>query len=283
MPAFTWDVDPILLHFPASWGGLPVDGIRYYSLLYVGVFLGGYQLLDWQLRRADADPEDAQDFVLYGVLAVLVGARLGHAVFYEWGRLADNPLWLLEIHRGGLSSHGALLGLALAMWLFTRRRRQSFVEGCDRLSFSAALGAILVRIGNLFNSEIVGRETGGDFGMRFPRYDGYLDPPLRHPTQIYEALLGVAVLGALVLADRAWGKEARPRGALISLFLGLYFAGRFIVEFLKAYQPHEFWAGLTTGQWLSIAPALLGWAGLYWSLKSRKSAGWTSAGNAGDT
>jgi prolipoprotein diacylglyceryl transferase len=283
LPAFTWDVDPILLHFPASWGRLPVDGIRYYSLLYVGVFLGGYQLLDWQLRRADADPEDAQDFVLYGVVAVLVGARLGHAIFYEWGRLVDSPLWLLEIHRGGLSSHGALLGLALAMLIFTRRRGQSFVEGCDRFAFSAALGAILVRIGNLFNSEIVGRETGTGFGMRFPRYDGYIDPPLRHPSQIYEALLGIAVLAALVLADRAWGKEERPRGALISLLLALYFTGRFIVEFFKAYQPHELWAGLTTGQWLSIAPALLGWAGLYWSRRLRIPAGWTSPGNAGDT
>ena len=119
-----------------------------------------------------------------------------------------------------------VLGLAVAMYAYTRRRRQSFVEGCDRLAFSAALGAILVRVGNLFNSEIVGKRTGSSWGVRFPRYDGYLDPPLRHPTQLYEALLGLGVLGLLLWADRRLGKERRPRGALIALFLAAYFSGR---------------------------------------------------------
>jgi prolipoprotein diacylglyceryl transferase len=274
--AFTWDVDPILVHFPSAWRGLPVDGIRYYSLLYVAVFLGGYKLLDWQLRRAGGDPEDAHDFVLYGVAAVLLGARLGHVVFYEWGRFAQDPLWLLEIHRGGLSSHGATLGLLLAMYLYARQRRQSFVEGCDRFAFSAALGAILIRVGNLFNSEIVGKLSDAGFGMRFPRYDGYLDPPLRHPTQIYEALLGLAVFALLLAADRRLGQERRPRGALISLFLAAYFSGRFVVEFWKEVPLREVAWGLDTGQWLSIAPALAGFAGCYLSWRRRIPAHWST-------
>lgn len=274
MPTFTWDIDPILLHFPPWLRWLPIDGIRYYSLLYVGVFLGGYKLLDWQIRRAGGEPEDANDFVLYGIIAVLGGARVGHVFFYEWDRFSSDPLWLFKIHEGGLASHGATVGLFLAMFVFTRFRRQSFIEGCDRFAFSAALGAILVRIGNFFNSEIVGRVTGGGWGVRFPRYDRVTDPPLRHPSQLYEVALGLAVMAALVFADRALGKEKRPRGVMISLFLALYFTGRFIVEYFKEYQPGETAAGLTTGQWLSLLPAALGYAGVWLSFAKRVPARW---------
>jgi len=276
LPAFTWDVDPILLHFPPWLGWLPVDGIRYYSLLYVGVFLGGYKLLDWQLQRAGGDPEDAIDFVLYGIVAVLAGARMGHVFFYEWDRFVEDPSWLFSIHKGGLASHGATIGLALAMFLFTRRRRQSFIEGCDRFAFSAALGSVLVRLGNLFNSEIVGQKTNADWGVRFPRFDGPLDPPLRHPSQVYEILLGLVVMAALFLADWKLGKEKRSRGVLISLFMALYFTGRFGVEFFKEYQPHELRTGLTMGQWLSLLPALSGYVGLYLSMSKHVPAKWNA-------
>jgi phosphatidylglycerol---prolipoprotein diacylglyceryl transferase len=277
LPAFTWDIDPLLVHFPSWLSWLPIDGLRYYSLLYVGVFLGGYKLLDWQIRRAGGDAEDASDFVLYGVIAVLAGARVGHVFFYEWSRFAADPFWLFKIHEGGLASHGATIGLLLAMWLFTWRRRQSFIEGCDRFAFSAALGAILVRIGNFFNSEIVGRVTGSDWGVRFPRYDRIPNPPLRHPSQLYEVLLGLIVMGALVVTDRALGKEKRPRGVMISLFMALYFSGRFVVEFFKEYQPGEAHVGLTTGQWLSLVPAAAGFVGLVISFNERVKAHWNVA------
>jgi phosphatidylglycerol---prolipoprotein diacylglyceryl transferase len=160
------------------------------------------------------------------------------------------------------------------MFLFTKFRRQSFVEGCDRFAFSAALGATLVRIGNFFNSEIVGRVTGSDWGVRFPRYDRVPDPPLRHPSQLYEVVLGVGVMLALAGVDRALGKEKRPRGVMISLFMALYFTGRFIVEYFKEYQPGETAAGLTTGQWLSLLPAALGGVGLWLSFRRRVPARW---------
>jgi len=274
VPAFTWDIDPILIHFPSWLSWLPVDGIRYYSLLYVGVFLGGYKLLDWQIRRAGGEPDDANDFVLYGVIAVLGGARVGHVFFYEWDRFVSDPLWLFKIHEGGLASHGATIGLLLAMYLFTKLRRQSFIEGCDRFAFSAALGAILVRIGNFFNSEIVGRVTMADWGVRFPRYDRVPEPPLRHPSQLYEVALGVLVMASLLVVDRALGKEKRPRGVMISLFMALYFTGRFFVEYVKEYQPGETAAGLTTGQWLSVIPATVGCIGLLIAFKKRIPAHW---------
>jgi prolipoprotein diacylglyceryl transferase len=270
----TWDVDPILLYFPSWLSFMPVSGIRYYSLLYVGVFLGGYKLLDWQIRRAGGDEDQANDFVLYGVIAVLAGARIGHVFFYEWDRFVRDPSWILMIHKGGLASHGATIGLIVAMFLFTKLRRQSFIEGCDRFAFSAALGSILVRIGNFFNSEIVGRETQADWGVRFPRYDGYANPPLRHPSQLYEVALGLVVMAALLIADRALGREKRPRGTLISLFFGLYFTGRFVVEYFKEFQALESTGLLTMGQWLSVIPALLGFVGLALSLKKRVPAKW---------
>lgn len=272
---FTWDVDPILLRFPAWLSFLHIDGIRYYSLCYVGVFMGGYYLLDWQLRRAGAGPDEANEFVLPGVVATLVGARVGHVLFYEWDHFVRDPLWLLRIWEGGLASHGATLALPLAMWWFTKRRGQSMLEGCDRLAFSAALGATLVRAGNFFNSEIVGRATGAEWGVRFPRYDRLADPvPLRHPSQLYEVGLGLVVMGALVVADRVLGREKRPRGALFSLFAGLYFSGRFIVEYFKEYQTLPGGSLLTMGQWLSIVPATGGFLGLALSLRLKIPARW---------
>jgi prolipoprotein diacylglyceryl transferase len=281
LPTVTWNVDPILIHYP-EWMPLPGDGLRYYSLLYVLVFLGGYKLLDWQIRRAGGREEDANDFVLYGVIAVLVGARFGHVFFYEWdtfvAKLGSDPFWVFKIWQGGLASHGGTIGLLIAMYLFTKKRGQSFIEGCDRFSFSAALGSTLIRLGNLFNSEIVGKPTDGTWGFRFPRYDRGMaldQVPLRHPSQLYEALLGVTVISSLYLMDRALGKEKRPRGAMISLFFALYFTGRFLVEFVKENQS-DFEAGmvLDMGQLLSVIPALAGFIGLAIALKRKIPAKW---------
>ncbi len=296
MPTFNWDIAPTIFKYPEWMSFMPGDGIRYYSLLYVGVFLGGYKLLDWQIRRAGGSEEDASDFVMYGVIGVLGGARLGHVFFYDLEKFLDDPMWLFRIWEGGLASHGGTIGLLVAMWLFTKLRRQSFVEGCDRFAFSAALGSILIRFGNFFNSEIVGRPTDQSWGVRFVRHDG-LEGPLRHPSQLYEALMGIAVMAALYFMDRALGKEKRPRGALIATFFALYFTGRFIVEYWKDFQewalciqpsvcPTTVVKGLrnmlelpssallTEGQILSIIPAIAGYIWLYVSLKRKTPSGW---------
>jgi prolipoprotein diacylglyceryl transferase len=164
VPKFIWDLDPVLLRIGSY-------ELRYYSLLFVAVFLGGYWLLNWQFRRGGADDEEAGDFIVYGVLGVLVGARLGHVIFYDLDKALKDPIWVFKIWTGGLASHGAVIGLILAMYLFTKRRGIPFLEGADRFSFSAALGATLVRLGNFFNSEIVGRRTDQTWGVQFPRFD----------------------------------------------------------------------------------------------------------------
>jgi phosphatidylglycerol:prolipoprotein diacylglycerol transferase len=271
VPKFDWDVSPILLKYP-DWLPLPGDGIRYYSLLYVCVFLGGFKLLDWQIKRAGGREEDANDFVLYGVIAVLGGARLGHVFFYDIDKFKADPMWLFRIWEGGLASHGGVIGLIIAMWLFTRVKGQSFFEGSDRFAFSAALGATLIRIGNFFNSEIVGRVTDQTWGVRFVRLDGP-NGPYRHPSQLYEFALGLFVMACLYVTDRVMGKEKRPRGLLISVFFAVYFTGRYFVEYVKEFQtPYE--ETLTTGQVLSILPAIVGYVGIYLSLKKRIPAKW---------
>jgi prolipoprotein diacylglyceryl transferase len=323
LPTITWDIDPVFIKLPRegvalALGGfaalsflyglvkkasdqlisglffaglalivakfMPADyGIRYYSLLFVLVFLGGHAFLKWQITRAKGPAEDANDFIVYGVLGVLLGARLGHVLFYDLDKALQDPAWVLEIWTGGLASHGAVIGLITAMFLFTKKRGISFLEGADRFSFSAALGATLVRIGNLLNSEIVGKKTDGTWGFRFPRFapDAH-DPPLRHPSQLYEIALGLSVLGMLYLLDKKLGKEKRPRGAMISAFFLMYFCGRFGIEFFKEFEDNMAPAFLQfsedlpfrMGQLLSLPGILLGAYGLFWAFKNRVPAYW---------
>ena len=264
----TWELDPILIELG------PIS-IRYYGVLFGLVFIGGFYLQRWQFMRGGGKENHARDFVTLGVIAVLAGSRLGHVIFYEPMRALRDPLWVFQIWKGGLASHGATIGLVLAVWYHARRFGQPFLEGADRFSFAAALGATLVRVGNFLNSEIVGRVTDGTWGVRFPRYDRDVIPaPLRHPSQLYEVGLGLAVLGGLWVVDRLAGRENRPRGLLAATFFALYFTGRFIVEFFKEYQTLTPDFPLTMGQCLSIPAALLGYVGVVWSIKRGEKAGW---------
>ncbi len=272
---FTWDVDPVLLEV----GFLQ---IRYYGLFFLVVFLGGYGLFRWQVLRAGGTEVDASDIFMPGILGVLIGARLGHVLFYEWQRFLSDPLWLFQIWRGGLASHGATIGLLVAVYFYAKQHRQSYVECMDRFALSAGLGATMVRLGNFFNSEIMGKVTDQTWGVRFPRFDvevvraGEL-APLRHPTQLYEFALGLFVMFTLWLADRLLGGEKRPRGALIALFFAVYFTGRFLVEFFKEHQALDPSSPLTMGQFLSLPLAVAGVLAFIYSLKRGIPAGWNTA------
>jgi phosphatidylglycerol:prolipoprotein diacylglycerol transferase len=319
LPSWTWDVDPVFYRLPrngvagavAVLGALmvlyglakkereqlitgalfavaalliyeymsPTVELRYYSMLFVVVFLGGHALLNWQIKRGGGSPEVAGDFIVYGVIGVLVGARLGHVLFYDLDKAIDDPVWVFKIWTGGLASHGAVVGLIIAMYFFTKRRQVPFLEGADRFAFAAALGATVVRIGNLFNSEIVGRVVPDQsWGMRFPRNgpDQMLHPiPLRYPSQLYEIALGTTVFLGLLVADRLMGKEKRPRGAMIAWFFALYFTGRLFTEHYKEIEgPLDPHAAISMGQYLSVLPALLGWYGVYWAFKHQLPVGW---------
>ena len=253
---FVWDVSPVMLALG------PVQ-IRYYGLLFAIMLIGGYYIWQWQMLRGGHTQREAEGFFLWGAIAVIGGSRLGQVLFYDPARYLANPIEILYVWRGGLASHGATLGLVLVLVLYARYLKLSRLEVLDRFSMSAALGALMVRIGNFMNSEIVGRVTDVPWAVKFPRciYDSRLpldSVPARHPSQIYEVFLGLFVLLSLYFVDKKY-KEERPLGLLASLFFILYFSGRFIVEFFKEYQtlsPDR--SILTMGQWLSIPFVFIG-------------------------
>lgn len=268
---FVWNIDPVLFRLG------PLQ-FRYYGLLFLVVFLGGVRLFRWQVERLGGSARQGESILITGVVSVLVGARLGHVFFYEFDRALSDPLWIVQFWKGGLASHGATLGLIVGIYIWSRRHRQSYLESLDCFSYAATLSTILVRVGNFFNSEIVGRQTGGDWGVRFPRYDRDLplaEVPLRHPSQLYEALMGVVVMLILFAVDRATGGKRRPRGLLISTFFLTYFTGRFTVEFFKEYQTLASDSPLTMGQILSIPAVLLGLIGVIYSLTKAPASNWT--------
>jgi len=239
-----FDLDPAIIHLG------PLQ-IRYYGLIFVLMFLLGWLLWRRQMLRGRYSLEMASEFIIYGILAVLIGSRLGHCLFYDTAFYLSHPLKILYVWEGGLSSHGAALGVIIALIFFARKYNLPVMEVFDRFTFSAATGAAMIRLGNFLNSEIVGRATDVPWAVRFVRYDNGI--VARHPSQLYEFALGILVFFILYIADRISGGEKRPRGLLTGLFFICYFGGRFFVEFYKEYQTLTN-SYLTMGQYLSIIP-----------------------------
>lgn len=268
---FVFDLNPTIVHLG------PLQ-LRYYGIIFATMLYVGFLIWRHQMLRGGYSVQVTEKFLVWGVVAVLVGSRLGHCLFYEPARYLSNPISILYVWKGGLSSHGATIGLVVALITFARRYKLPVIEVLDRFSMSSAVGAAAVRLGNFFNSEIVGRETNVPWAVRFPRYDcgGHRDVVQlcsaavpRHPSQLYEFTFGLFVLGSLYAADRLAKGERRPRGLLAGLFLALYFVGRFMIEFVKEYQVDELIANrsfLTMGQYLSIVPFLAGCGLLVWSI-----------------
>jgi len=230
--------------------------IRYYGVLFAAALFTGYYVMRWQFRRGGYGDDKAESLFLYAALGIIIGARLGHVLFYEPEKFLENPLEVLRIWHGGLASHGTTIGVLLALWLFHRKHKIPYVEVTDRLSMSIALCSSFIRIGNFLNSEIVGREWDGPWAVVFTRYDS--QP--RHPSQVYEVLMSWAVFAILYFVDRHF-KETRPRGLISSLLIMGYFTLRFIVEFFKAEQVDALiqrGSPLTMGQYLSIPFIIIG-------------------------
>ena len=263
--ALEWNLNPVIIEFgPFDVFGLTFGPrIRWYGLVFVLTILGAYYFWKRQMRRGGFDENMAQGFFMWGVLATILGARLGHCFFYNASYYLAHPGEIPAFWHGGLSSHGATAGLIAALVLYALRCRQPILEIMDRFAMSAAVGSAGIRLGNFLNSEIVGRVTAVPWAVKFLRYESPAQP--RHPSQLYELAMGLAVLGLLILADRLAGKEKRPRALITGLFLTLYFAGRFCVELFKEYHIEALRGGLTMGQYLSIIPLACGVALLIWS------------------
>ncbi|PEN14448.1 prolipoprotein diacylglyceryl transferase [Longibacter salinarum] len=255
-----WNVDPVMFRL----GSLAP---RWYGLLFgIGFLLSFYAMRSIFLR--EGKPEHDVDTLLYWILGgTVIGARLGHVLFYDPGYYLTHPGQILQVWEGGLASHGGFIGVLTALYLYARSRPgQPFLWLLDRIAMPAALTGGLIRLGNLFNSEILGTPTDVPWAFIFELRD--MTP--RHPAQLYESLSYFAICGILVWLYRR--SDSSPRfGTLSGAFMVLVFGSRFMIEFVKAQQAHfELGLSLTMGQLLSIPVVAFGiW--LLWSSRSRPS------------
>jgi len=263
--AITWDFNPEIF-------SIGNHAIRWYGLMFALGFLIGYLIFQRYLRGDKLTTEMVDSLLVYIAIATIVGARLGHCLFYEPDYYLKNPLEILKIWKGGLASHGFAIGLLLALWLYYRKYKIPFLWLMDRLVIVVALGCAFIRIGNFFNSEIYGLPTSLPWGVEFVRdrlYDGATGEILptvpRHPTQLYEALSYFLIFIASFVFYRKRNKEVRD-GFIFSVFMIALFCARFLIEFLKNDQV-AFEAGMkfNMGQLLSLPFILAGIGMLVWT------------------
>jgi phosphatidylglycerol:prolipoprotein diacylglycerol transferase len=236
------DIDPVLI-------SLGPFQVRWYGLMYLFGFFFSFLLVRFQLSR-QKDPllnkEKVLDLYFYLVLGLVIGARLGYILFYNFKEYLHNPLELIAVWHGGMSFHGGLLGVTLAAWWFCRKNRISLLALGDLIIVTAPIGLGLGRLANFINGELYGRITQVPWAMIFP----YGGPWPRHPSQLYEALLEGVLLFILLWF---WREKKAFAGALVARFLILYGLFRILVEFFREpdAQLGFLWGLLTMGQLLS--------------------------------
>jgi prolipoprotein diacylglyceryl transferase len=238
-----WAPDPVML----TVGGRP---LTWYAFLFVCGLLGGYAIVVATFIRERVDITYANILLLVVGLGAVVGARLGEVFFYEWPYYRDHPAEILLIWRGGLASHGAVIAIALTLWLYARVViRKPFLWVSDRTVAGIALAAACVRFGNLINSEILGKPTSVAWAFLFQR----VDAAPRHPVQLYEGVAYLLLCLALIAVSRRY---ALPEGCLSGLFLVGMFVPRWLLEFTK--DGAILAAGMNTGQVLSLPLVVIG-------------------------
>jgi len=244
----TWNVNPEIF----SIGSISV---RWYGLLFAMSFAVGYFIM-LNFFKKEKLPEALLDKLsIYMLVSTVIGARLGHVLFYEPMSYLENPLDILMIWKGGLASHGAAVGILLALYIFSRKSGKSYLWTLDRIVVVVALAGFFIRTGNLMNSEIFGKITDLPWGFVLLRAGEELP---RHPTQIYEALSYLGIFSFLIWVY--YHKNGAPKeGFLFGVFLITLFVARFLLEFLKEPQvAFENSMSLNMGQLLSIPFILVG-------------------------
>ena len=283
--------------------------IRYYSLMFVIAFGLGWYIMKKIFERENESIEKLDSMFIWTVFATLLGARLGHVFFYDWEYFRNHLAEILLPFRfspqfeftgfQGLASHGAAIGIILAMYFFSKNiMKRPLLWVLDRVVIPVASGAVFVRIGNFFNSEIVGHETTSSFGIKFirdfynpreavnatkipnpkeayhaiatnPQFANLLaQVPAKHPTQLYESISYIFVFAALFYMY--WKTDAREKqGYLLGLFLIMLWSVRFVVEFMKESQGgfESDLGTFSTGQWLSIPFIIIGFFLIFKSKK----------------
>lgn len=257
----TWTADPVLF-------SLGPFTVRWYGLAFAVGFIIGYNIVAKMFKHEGAPEKWLGILLAYVVVATIVGARLGHVLFYEWGYYSKHPAEILMVWKGGLASHGGTIAIIIAVFIFSwvvTKKPASWTF--DKLVVPIALVGGLIRLGNLMNSEIYGGVTDLPWGFVFVR-DGETLP--KHPTQIYEALCYFALFALLMWMY--WKKNAEERPYLITgvFFIGI-FLPRFLIEYVKNVQVESEYAmiqqyGINMGQLLSIPFIVLGIGLVAWAM-----------------
>jgi len=243
---FEHDISPVIVSFGPF-------ALRYYSLLFLCAFLLGLYLTKRVFELKGIDVKYLHPLFITIFICVVIGARLGHVFFYRPRFFLSHPLEILKCWKGGLASPGAAIAMIIGVFIFTRIYPLTFYQIADSISMPIALATSFVRLGNFFNSEIVGRVTSVPWAVKFLRYrePGGGPPQYRHPSQLYEVAIGIVIFVTLWVVFKRRRDRLRD-GCLFYLLLLLYFALRFLVEFVKEYPFIIPSVPLTTGQYLSI-------------------------------
>ena len=257
---YTHDIDPVAVTI----GPLP---IYWYGIMYLLGFAGAWWLGVQRSKQAHVSwtAEQVGDVIFYGAVGVIVGGRLGYMLFYDTATLFSNPLQIIFINEGGMSFHGGLIGVIIAMWLFGRKTNKHFLQVTDFVAVLTPIGLFTGRIGNFINGELWGKPSDLPWAMVF-RTGG---ESARHPSMLYEALLeGLVLFVILFLVSR----RSRPIGLISGLFLVFYGLFRFIIEFVRIPDEHLGYLALdwlTMGQILSTPMILLGITLIIYSQKQK--------------
>ena len=244
-----WNVSPEIF----SLGPIHV---RWYGLLFAIGFLFGYNHGEKMFKHEGIDLKWLESLFIYLIVATIIGARLGHVIFYGWDYYSQHPIEILYVWQGGLASHGGVLGIIIAMIIWSMKvSKRNLLWVLDRVVVPSVFVGALIRLGNLMNSEIYGMPTTLPWGFIFERNHETI---AKHPTQIYESLSYLFTFG--VLLYMYWKTKAKDyQGLLVGVFFIFVFGTRFLIEFIKEVQePFEKGMSLDMGQWLSIPFILTG-------------------------
>ncbi len=245
-----WDIDPVIFSIGSF-------GLRYYPLMFILGITLGTMYAKKNFEKGGEDPKLVDTLQSYIIVGMIIGARLGHCLFYDPAYYLSHPLEILQIWKGGLASHGGFLGVTIAVYLFSKKiKAKSFLWIIEACCPAIVLTASLIRVGNFFNSEILGHPTDSIFGVVFKK----VDTIARHPAQLYES---IAYLILAIILHFLWNKFSLTKkwreGQHLGLVFMTTFSARFLLEFFKINQS-SFEDGmlLNMGQLLSIPFILAG-------------------------
>jgi len=259
------EIDPVAVSIPEfDLFGLGIGplNVHWYGIMYLFGFMAAWLLGVQRAKKSfsPVKPENIEDMVFYGALGVVIGGRLGYVFFYNFSAFLEDPMWLFRVYEGGMSFHGGMLGVCIAMAIYCKKVHCNFIDIMDFAAPLIPIGLGLGRIGNFIGQELWGRATTVPWGVIFPKDPGVV----RHPSQLYQAFLEGLVLFVVLY----WfARKPRPRAAVGALFLLLYGCFRFVVEFVREPDAHigtEAFGWMTRGQELSLPMIFVGAGILVW-------------------